>query len=609
MNDEISGNRHNPIEIFVSGISVFNKAVICNNKGIFYEHKIQVQNRKSRSVSYITEYNLYCMKLSKHVTSNTNYPIAVVTPGYVLLPVGEIELYLMPSIELLNEKPPLSSPLCDEKAFRIGLEKKFRIESTEGEGNERRFLCTEEMWINFLRSERIFEIITPIPLDELKNVKNIANVIELALTDGLTKDSSLVTFLKGQIPKPNPNLLSPDEYMPYAPNGIIVTNTKTGKTTTAHRISKNVVNRPTAANLLGFSTASETHVGWLDGQIDTCFIDEFTENLEENVSDGLLTYMERGTTKTARGHGVTANGYTPIVFMGNPKIDGVSEYDLLDYFRNNINQITCNPQALGSRLGFLIFDNDMDKALGIPFNHEISKKSLMVLKTLQEAFKNQFSELFINREIQEWLNTPFEDEYIKLLIEEADKASLIEVTEFMRGEKDAYKHIRGTALHITFVESYELLLTNGNLNIKEFLEKCTLCYEYLLTHWLQTLNRIVSVKLDNSIYLRILELAPDYIKLFIKTSFLYDLENNTLPIESFGDRYSGMASDKGKYINFGNLKNNLLKNKTKTNELLKRYGLKLTDFNGIALVGVESKELYLNFKTAFKEYEGSGSLK
>lgn len=608
----VKKQQHSAIELYDSvgeafeGVSDFNQPVICYNKGVVYEHKIPLQNRRSGAQSYRTEYNIYCVKLSKHVRSNANYPIAVITAGHVLLPEGEIELYLNPSTELLKDKSPLSSPICDEGTFKeVVLVKEFRIESTEGEGEETRILSTEEMWEDFLESGRIFELTTPVPIEELKNVKNIDTVIELALTDGLQKDPSLVTLMKAQLPKPDPNMLSPDEYMPYAPSGIIVTNTKVGKTTTAHRISKNVVNRPTAANLLGFSTSDETHIGLLDGQVDSCFIDEYSESLEENVSNGLLSYMERGTTKTARGHGITANGYAPIIYMGNPKIEGVSEYDLLEYFRNNINQITNNPQALASRLGFLIFDNNMDKALGTPYDHEVSRKSLMVLRTLQEAFKKQFSELFRNREIREWLNTPFEDWFIKLLSEAADKSSLNEVKEFIRGVKDAHKHFRGTALHIAFTELYEPLLLTGNIDIQELLEKCNHWYQYLLTQTVQTFDQIVSIRLDNTIYLKILDSAPEYIKLFVKTSFLCDLDSGMLPMDSFENNYPEIASDKGKYINFGNLKNTLLKNKTKTCELLKKFGLKLTDYNGIVLAGVLNKGVYQIFREAYRETEGS----
>ncbi len=65
----------------------------------------------------------------------------------------------------------------------------------------------------------------------------------------------------------------------------------------------------------------------------------------------------------------------------------------------------------------------------------------------------------------------------------------------------------------------------------------------------------------------------------------------------------------GKYVNFGNLKNNLLKNITKTNDILKKYGLRLTDFNGIVLVGISNKELYAIFRMAYREKLGSlGSL-
>ncbi len=551
---ETKKRQHTPTELFESigeafeGISVYNEPVTCYNKGVIYEHKTQRQHSKSGTQSYRTEYNLYCMKLSKYVTSNANYPIAVVTPGHIHLPEGEIELYIRPSIELLKDKSPLSSHICDAETFKgVVLRDELRIESIEKlEGEKSRDLSCEEMWNNFLSTGRVFEVTTPVPLDELNNIKNIETVIELALTDGLTKDSGLVTFMKTHIPKPDPSDISPGEYMPYAPNGIIVTNTKVGKSTTAQRISPNVVNRPTAPNLLGFSTADETHVGLLDGQVDTCFVDEYTENVDENVSNGLLSYMETGTTKTARGHGIEARGYAPIVFMGNPKIEGVSEYDLLDYFRNNINQITNNPQALGSRIGFLVFDNAMDRALGAPYNRDVSMKALMVLKTLQIAFNSQFTDLFKNPEVLKWLNTPFEDWYVKSLTEAENKSSLIQVKEFISGLKEAHRHVRGAAIHIAFVESYEVLLASENLKIQDFLEKAEHWYQYLCLHTVQTLNQIVSIKLDNATYRKILDSALEYIKLFTKTTFFHEFETNMLPLDSFEDKYAEIATEKGK---------------------------------------------------------------
>lgn len=580
------------------GISTFNESIICFNKGVVYEHKMP--NNKGAAQSYKTLYNIYLVNISKYASSKVNYPIAVVTEGHVILPSGELEIYIKPGAELLKGRTPMSSPACDKLSLFQLLTKNFRIPVTVEEETPISQLV-QKAWAGFLSSSRVFELTTPVPLDELKKLKDVEKAIESALTDGLTKDSALLTFMKAHIPKPDPALLSPNEYMAYAPNGIVITKTKTGKSTTAERISRNVVHRPTAANLLGFSTSDETHIGLLDGQVDTCFVDEYTENLDENVSQGLLSYMETGTTKTARGKGITARGFSPIAFMGNPKKSS-TEFELLDYFRANLNQISNNHTALGSRIGFSIFDNDMEAVKGTAYDYDSSIKSLKILKTFQEAYKKQFSELFRNSTVLAWLNTPFDKWYRESLDEMESKATLNEVRDFIRGLKDSHKHLRGTALHIAFVDSYEILLTEGSLNIQDFIEKSNQWYQHLITYQLDTLRRIISIKLNDFIYANILDTAHDYIGLFVKTTFYFEnLSSITLPVDSFETKFSEVKADKGRYVKFSNLRINLLKNITKSNEFLKTFGLKLTNFNDIVLVQVFDKELYEKFRVAYIE--------
>jgi hypothetical protein len=184
------------------------------------------------------------------------------------------------------------------------------------------------------------------------------------------------------------------------------------------------------------------------------------------------------------------------------------------------------------------------------------------------------------------------------------------VKEFIRGLRDAHRHARGTALHLAFVDSYDLLLNGTHLEILELLRKSNEWHHKLMTSTIETLNKIVSIKLDKSIYVKILESAPDYIKLFIRTTFMDDslLDSGMLPLDSFEGKFEGIASETGKYKNFGNLKTNLLKNVTITNGLLKKFGLKLRDHNDIALIGFQDKGLYKIFRNAHKESEGSQGL-
>ncbi|WP_440951476.1 hypothetical protein [Methanococcoides sp. FTZ1] len=586
------------VEEGLEGINIFNESVEIDVREILTEYIEYNQKRNSSAVSFKSCYKISIANIAQ---GSLSLPIAIISTGVDPVRIGMQEMYIQPiskeTKKLLTNKPIFESKQFRESVFRKELLKKYGISDKE-EGEYSTTKGLNELWDEFLGL--CYEETLPVPKEEIQNCKNLTNVLEMAVTGGLEIDHTLYLLLSAQIPLINPNILDPEEYMPYAPHQLLITNSKTGKTTTASRISENVVRDATVSNLLGFSTSDTKHIGLMHGQVNTTFIDELTESMETEVSNGLSNYMETGITYRARGTGIKVRGHSPIVFLANPVAFGKSEtyIEIYEIFHETLTRATGNPTALGSRLGTVLFNPNLKTASGERVENYVSKNAHKVLKTVSWCLRNDFSDLFKDKKVLSWLNKPFPEQYISEIEKIVKDIPINAIKEFFKGNKDSYRHVRGTALHIVFYQNFERYMGNNKPKITELLEECEEQYQLLCELNLDSFRKIASIKVDRSFFERKVERAPEYIKVLLETVSRYGEKLERIPYDDLETPFNTLTKKEGKYSTFGRLNQSVFKSLQKTNSYLNGFGfeiLKTEDVRILKIIDSDTATFVLDF--------------
>lgn len=256
------------------------------------------------------------------------------------------------------------------------------------------------------------------------------------------------------------------DYVPllsnYSPHTILVTKTKSGKTALAMNFllrsvtdivadGKNI----TLAGLLGFSTSNETNPGLLNYVKGTAFIDEIQDS-DKEAAQGLLTFLEYGIALVLKGKAPVLTKYSnTFVFMGNRKIAEDMEAGFLQF----LNLINENTEALGSRMGVVVYRDDIKDARAderysdLVLQEQYFKKAVALRKVVSKWFLTLLSQ----PEIRSWLNKEFDQEYLQQLDRIIETAKTTKVKTFIKAHKSAYKHLRGGALRLALYDENLLL--------------------------------------------------------------------------------------------------------------------------------------------------------
>jgi hypothetical protein len=581
------------VEEGLEGINIFNESVEIGIRDILTEYIEYTQKKNSSAVSFKS---CYKMSIANIAQGSLSLPIAIISTGAEPVRIGARDMYIQPigekTTKLLKDRPIFESKQFREGVFRKELLKKYGIsDKDEGESGTTKDL--KELWDEFL--EFCYEETLPVPKEEIQNCKNLSNVLEMAVTGGLDIDHTLYLLMSAQIPIINPNLLDPEEYMPYAPHQLLITNSKTGKSTTASRISENVVRDATVSNLLGFSTSDTNHVGLMHGQVNTTFIDELTESMDPEVSNGLSNYMETGITFRARGTGIKVRGHSPIVFLGNPKAFGKSEtyIEIYEIFQETLTYATGNPTALGSRLGTVLFNSNLKTASGERVENHVSKNAHKVLKTVSWCLRDDFTDLFKDKKVTSWLNKPFSEKYISEIETIVKDIPTNTIKEFLKGNKDSYRHVRGTALHIVFYQNFERYIKNDKPKVNNLLEECEEQYKLLCELNLDSFRKIASIKVDRSLFKKRVENAPEYIKIFLESYSLHGGMFDRIPYEDLKKGFNNLSNKKGKNSTFAGHKQSIFKSLKKTNVYLNSYGFEIIKSEDVEIIKIVDSDTAL----------------
>ena len=247
------------------------------------------------------------------------------------------------------------------------------------------------------------------------------------------------------------------------------------------------------------------------------------------------TYMEIGETHIARGVGVNIFGHSGITFQGNPKEKEEVEGTLLDYlvikqFRDFLGIISKNTKPFASRIGCIIFDNNLKTVRGKPNSNDILDKGHKVIKTIAEGFRDEFTQLFFNEDIIKWLNEEFEQDYKDTVISISQSCKDRTVKGYLEGQLDGYRHCRGIALRLAWLDKgLESLWTKGEVDIEELLDSAKEHFEIIKRINLKSYSNIV-ILLNSEVYEEILKyniknIRPEYVKLSLYALFEWVLNN------------------------------------------------------------------------------------
>jgi len=214
---------------------------------------------------------------------------------------------------------------------------------------------------------------------------NLRETFNKYLLEGSTVvDDNLLWIMCGLMLKPDSSIISTQEWMPYAPHGLIFTNPKVGKSSMANKVGMRV-ERASIPRLLGFRTKGD-----LDGMEEPMFLDEVQEYKTDNTFSQILSYEEDGKTTTVKGSkSIVTEGYAPLVYMGN-----CHSIDYRIELANILDKITFNREAFVSRKAFIYVNYECKERQGTrDTNHELDA----IVEDLVEYYKPIVSQEFIKR--------------------------------------------------------------------------------------------------------------------------------------------------------------------------------------------------------------------
>ena len=264
------------------------------------------------------------------------------------------------------------------------------------------------------------------------------------------------------------------KYQYYNPHKFLFTGTKAGKSTISSRMGHNAI-RTTVKNLLGFATSDEINRGTLHENTLPYYLDEIQEDESKSMYGKLLSFMENGHVNIDVGKkSITCKGLSSLTFLGNPKDDLINkdvdnDIKIVGQFDSTLKMITNNYSALGSRIALTIFDPNTIRLSG---SNEYTEDEIEDLDArfnyLRYVSSKPFSLLLKNPKVQEFLNTPFEKNYLTTLEGLAKNTDMKSFQEFLLGNVSSYRHTNGMAIRLAALE-YLNDLINFDVDIKALL--------------------------------------------------------------------------------------------------------------------------------------------
>lgn len=466
------------------GVKTFRKASLITVSKKIFDY---VQQRNINGVERFTEkYSIYRLAVG---TGNEPHFLVVLPTEKV--DTGEQKLYLKP-LEVKENALEFFSSLVPKHSVLIEMCKGLGIETTTGKGRDKEVLPPSVL-LDLLTEKHkektcLYRLTYGCPPEELRKLSNklLREILQDYLTQGYEIDSRLEKSFLIDFVNHNNKMIEPTDVMKYNPHSVFATLTKTGKSTLAKRTGKVFEgSNSTVANLLGFSTADKVIEGSLNDLTLTATFDEIPEGQKESALRELLTLLEIGETPVSKGsQRQMPRMYGAFRFMGNPypkeeeEADG--QKDLTDYSFEEIEpifvesflrKITPNFEAFGSRIAVFLSNPDIEKArMKTVYSGETVEKLTALASTIRELSRNSYSKLYSDKAVVTWLNKSFPKDYLDVLSKIQKNIKLPSLKQFVKGHRDAYRHLRGASLTLACVHHLRELI-NGTARSKTLLKE------------------------------------------------------------------------------------------------------------------------------------------
>jgi hypothetical protein len=390
------------------------------------------------------------------------------------------------------------------------------------------------------------------------------------------------------------------DVMLFEPHGFLFTNSSVGKSTTAKKIGY-VTDEATPAGLIGYISADEgVKRGIIHGRTKPIFADEINFHGETKLNDNLLELLEQGENRQVKAaKEMRTQFYSSLVYMGNPVDDrsfaNKQELEPVESFQMMLDSVGSNLQALGSRLGWIIFDQELDTAGGkgeVRLKRGEREKLEIVTNWIRKEVSGEYTK--IHEELKEWLGQKYPESYHKKI----DKIDFNEKMEdFWQNHKEAYRHTRGLALKGAVLKNLSDII-NKSYNLEDIKRDAEDCFEDILDVNKETmakLNAEVSFELEKEQARAILEdQKPEYLKLFVKRVVAYAREDDIEEYKSASElktvwedireEIEEVEKD-SKYWKWSRIENSVKDKIGKSNRILiERYGLILSNSEDVLMV-------------------------
>ena len=513
------------------GIKIFNKttSLYLTKDCRIYDHtKISKANN---SIIYKTEYSLY-----EASTGAGNQSIFIKTNNK--LDTGDNNIYMQEMSQ--EEIKDMLENIDYNFLFHTLAPKKLYVKTTKGTGREIEARSREEIIADILDKQlRFFKPILAIPKEELSKVNNFLELTTKILKDGTSQISDKLIYTTiSHIPEIDPDTINPDSYMRYSDNEITISTGGEGKTTiTEYATGEPNTTEPTAANLLGSSDGKIKWYGKLHQRTKILGIDEI-QDMEEDILGKLNNYIETGRCNRGKGTGIEVRGHAPIRFLGNIKpTQDEQEYEvqeelqfnkflMIKRWRDFLAKLSRNVYPFNRRIGTLIIDMQMAKVRGSDIDQATKEKGTAILRTISEGFRKEFTGLFFDKKIIQWLNADFDKEYLEHIDNLAAECKDGIVKDSILARKESFRHTKGQALKLSWLETgLSYYLKNGNYNIDEIIGSAEDHLERLKNINLSSVQTILELTKSDlykqiEIY-KLQGLKPRYLQLAIYTLFEY----------------------------------------------------------------------------------------
>ena len=305
------------------------------------------------------------------------------------------------------------------------------------------------------------------------------------MTAGLKRDPRLDLFYLSQSfglvqdPVQNNNL------MRYMNHGISVTGTKTLKSTSARNVGK-CHDRVKLAGMLGFATADERQDGAFHAQNKLQALDEISEYSDESIGQHMLGYLEEGDYHNTSGKRSRCRGSHCVTLQGNPRKTKTSDsYGFSDnslyamHFLDIIKRVSPNYEAMGSRIGTVLYNPSIAGTKGIPLDDKSLQKILALWDFVQCKASPIFTGLFNEPLVNKFLWQDYSPHQKEILSELARKAAVDDLKMFILSQKHNYRHLRGGALRLALFQQVDKIMVDEKIDQNKLVDDANLYTQIL----------------------------------------------------------------------------------------------------------------------------------